>query len=228
MDIESTIRWFEEIAAVEISPMPNTSVRQWGIVQPLYSVGKTTKWITDAQSALESVFPIGHSIMKRWYAVLDIKTDFGFSSSAIISSARAVFSSALDLMKTGHLTSLVTSIRTDTVTEVLDQAEVLLGKKYLAAAAVLAGGALETHLHYLCDLNEIKWQGDGSIGAYNSAIATERKNGKEIYSSAYGKLITAWADFRNAAAHTPTKFDANQDDIRSMVNGIRDVIARTT
>jgi len=55
---------------------------------------------------------------------------------------------------------------TETIEDVLCQAESLLARHdAVVAAAVLAGGALETHLRHLCERWAIDWLGKGSISA---------------------------------------------------------------
>ena len=62
----------------------------------------------------------------------------------------------------------------------------------------------------------------------HSAIARVRNAGNEIYSATEGKNVTAWGGRRNDAAHKPTEFKASAEEVRLMIEGIRQFVARTT
>jgi len=183
--------------------------------------------VTDAETALEAVFPPGHVTRKRWVAVMTgerIARDYGTTH---LKQGLGTVQSALALLESGRLRGLIDGVRAETMAELLDQAEILLKKEYLIAAAVLAGGALETHLLHLCQRNELPWVGDGSISKYDQPIAQARKVGTvEVYSGTDSKLVTGWGGIRNDAAHEPTKFKHSAADVRLMLEGIRQFIAR--
>jgi hypothetical protein len=100
-----------------------------------------------------------------------------------------------------------------------------------AAAAVIAGGALETHLLGLVERFGIGWKehGDRGIATYNNAIAAYRKKnaGALLYAAATTDLISGWAKMRNDAAHEPLvaakKYSPEQ--IKQMIDGVRVLIA---
>lgn len=100
--------------------------------------------------------------------------------------------------------------------------------EFQTAAAVIAGGALETHLHDLCVRNGITWNGEGSVTKYNDAIAQARNAGNRIYSATDGKSVTSWGGRRNDAAHKPAEFDGTQAEVRTMIDGIRQLVGKTT
>lgn len=232
MNAKQTIAWFEEIAAKKITLHPRqvTVGAAGSIKAERYELREAGAWFTEAQSALESVCPAEHAVRKRWEAAIiaDQQDPRGMASPKLIDTARSIFDSALSQLKTGRLRTLVTGIQAETISELLDQAA-LLAKDYGLAATVIAGGALETHLLHLCKLHGISWQGAGSISAYNDAIAQDRNNtGREIYSAAYGKQITAWGGYRNVAAHQPTTFTLTADDVRRIIDGARQFVAQTS
>jgi hypothetical protein len=94
------------------------------------------------------------------------------------------------MLRAGRLSSRVAGIQAETVDEVLEQSAALNSDKHTVAAAVLAGGALETHLRHLCLRAGLSWPGEGSIEKYNSAAGKACKAGRELYSTNYGKLVT--------------------------------------
>jgi hypothetical protein len=144
----------------------------------------------------------------------------------LFDGARGVFRSAYDQLKNDRLGSIADGIFAESVSELLDQAQALNDKNYVVAAAVIAGGALESHLLHLCRKNQLTWSGDGSIEKYNGAIGQARNDGTEIYSVTYGKLVTAWGGFRNEAAHAPGSFARSPQEVGSMILGIREFVAR--
>jgi broad specificity polyphosphatase/5'/3'-nucleotidase SurE len=123
---------------------------------------------------------------------------------------------------------LIHSVKDQTVSGLLDQADALIEGDYLVAAAVLAGGALETHLRHLCDRHGITWEGEGSIGAYDRAIAQERdQGGQEIYSAADSKSVSAWSAMRDEAAYEPSRFERTAEEVRGMIRDIRQFVSKT-
>jgi len=194
-----------------------------------------TKWLAEARTALFSVFPSGHPLCRQWDEIFERarrydpnKTEQGLPSYyAHYDQAVAVVHAAWTVLKDGHMRTLTDGVKAETVSEVLDQADGLLGAKHALAAAVMAGGALETHLLHLCVRNKLTWTGDGSIAKYDGAVAQARNSGAvTVYSATDSKLIGAWGKIRNDAAHDPTKFTRSVEDVRRMVEGIREFMAR--
>jgi hypothetical protein len=192
-----------------------------------------TEWLAEVETALHSVFPSGHPILASWQRYLErVRVsswpDNQPHTSRNIDQAVGIVRAAGSVVNDGHLRSVLDGVRADTVFEVLDQATVLLREKYLVAAVVLAGGALETHLRHLCERNALTGSGDGSIGKYDGAIAQARNTGTvEVYKATDGKQVTAWGGMRNYAAHDPTKFKGTNDEVGLMIAGVRDFLART-
>jgi hypothetical protein len=94
--------------------------------------------------------------------------------------------------------------------DILEQAEHLLSNGYKDAAAVLTGAVLESSLRKLCDKRGV---------AYTSKETMEPLNVKLAKAGAYQrmtqKMITAWGDVRNNAAHGD--FDKySEADVRQM------------
>ena len=230
------IAWFEEIAQRKITFHDKHTVkgkRGMGFTQPArFELAEASTWFTDAQSALESAFPPGHAVMKRWNAALKQVDESGPSamdSPSLVRAAQAIFQSALAQLKAGRLKTLTQSVQAETVTELLDQANALLGGGYAVAATVITGGALETHLGHLCQQHGLSWTGSGSISKYDQAIAQHRsQTGQEVYSGADSKQVIAWGGKRNDAAHDPANFAHSDAEVRLMIDGIRQFVARTS
>src|SRR5581483_12415080 len=125
--------------------------------------------------------------------------------------------------KDGRIRNLVDAVRIETEDDLLDQAQVLLKGNYVAAAAVIAGGALEAHLRHLATKNGLTVAGDGSISKYDAAISQARNAATAfVYPATDSKLVTGWGGIRNDAAHDPGSFNRSQDDVRRMIEGIRE------
>ncbi|HYO70447.1 MAG TPA: hypothetical protein VEU33_30640 [Archangium sp.] len=230
MKLNDAIVWFDELAQRSI---PRLHRRGWtnvatGETVSEYEARDAVKWITEAESALKAVFPSGHPLVKRWDSILAPadRNPNQLSEDSVIDAARALFETARSQLKAGRIAGLVDAIHAETTGELLDQAEALLAKGYLAAASVIAGGALESFLRHLCVRNAITWSGEGSITRYESALAQSRNSGNEIISSTDGKLVTSWGGMRNDAAHSPGTFNRRADEVRLMVDGIRHFVAR--
>ncbi len=222
MDAQRLLDWYRELDA------EGERLRSGKSGQSIIKPHLVSDWITRAQSALDEAFPPAHAVQQQWGAMVRSRVNalLEFRNGIAFSAAHGVFKGALKQVEAGRLDKYAATIRTDTVGEVLDLAEDLLQDGHLVAAAVLAGGALETHLHHLCIKHEIRWDGDGSLGAYRQALDTARANGLEVVSSADCKSIGGWADIRNDAAHKPTQFSHTKRQVELMIDGIRDVLAR--
>lgn len=182
-------------------------------------------WATEAEAALRSVFPPAHTLCRNWDQVLASSPDRIFRQGAY--QMLGILRTAAALIREGRLSTLTDEIRAETATELLHQAEELVERNWLAAAAVIAGGALETHLSHLIAKHGLTVTGHGAISAYNQSVARERKAGNSIYSTADHDQVESWGKLRNKAAHTPGEFDRGPDEITLMIEGIRQFVART-
>jgi hypothetical protein len=110
----------------------------------------------------------------------------------------------------------------------LDQAEDRLAHGDLAQAAAVAGAAIETHLRNVISKSGSTPPVPGSISIYKEFIARERKAGSLMaFLDRDLSHITGWGQDRNAAAHQPTAFTRNPQNVRLMIDGIRDLVSRT-
>ena len=217
--------WFEEL-----------DKKRWKGFGPLNPFGPyyqdrdtVSDWMTEARSALGAAFPPRHPVLVAWDALRMgalSPPDFG-GHTPTIDSAAGIFDSAHSQLKAGRIGSLIDGAKAETVGELLDQADQLVGSGYLVAAAVLVGGALETHLLHLCQRAGLTWQGHGTIEKYNGAVAQARKAGNEIYGATDGKQVTGWGGLRNDAAHKPGSFTRTAAEVRTMIDGIRQFIGRS-
>ena len=127
----------------------------------------------------------------------------------------------------GWLISIKSLISAELFADFLDMASHLLEAKYKDPAAVMAGSVLEEHLRQLCHRSNIAVveTKDGRL----THLKADRLNADLTKSNAYSKLdqklITAWLDLRNNAAHG--KYSSyNEEQVRQMLMGITEFMAR--
>jgi hypothetical protein len=138
-----------------------------------------------------------------------------------------VASSLLNDLKAGYLASLKELIHGELFADFLEMAAHLQNEGYKDAAAVIAGGTLETHLRQLCIKHNIDIEVTTPKGL--KPKKADRMNADLSKINAYSKLdhknVTAWLDLRNKAAHgLYSEYSKEQVDL--LVTGIRDFITR--
>lgn len=182
------------------------------------------RWSTQAGSVLAEVFHEHHPVRRAWDLVDQDAEYPGIIHS--LDTLEGIFRGATELVRQGHIGTFAATVQAETLSELLDQADDLASQGHVAASAVVAGGALETHLRHLVDRHGIAFVGDGSMEKYNTAIAQARNAGTVVYSATDGKLVTAWGGIRNEAAHKPMDFKRPVDGVSAMILGIREFLAR--
>lgn len=193
------------------------------------------KFMADAESALSAAFPPLHPLLRQWretHQEAMNSTEGSFVRLEAYRHMTGIFESGhhqLDERRRGDFTSVVRSAAEN---DLLGVAEELLDNKYpTASAAVTAGGALEVHLRGLCERQSVKWEGKDQIENYKAALEREHKaDSSKGITTTDGKLVTGWGGSRNDAAHRPDEFSRTRtsDDVRAMITGVREFIARTT
>jgi hypothetical protein len=221
MKLDEVLAWLEELAH-RFDDQPRMSSDRDADEEPM------REWATEVESAFRSILPDGHIIIRDWNKVMsDIPASQYVADVVHSSGVMGVLNAAISMIKKGRLGSLVDSIRAETESELLDQAELLLSRDFLPAGAVIAGGALETHLRRYITNRSLAVTGSGSISAYNGAVGQARKDDpNRHYSANEGKLVEAWGGIRNDAAHSPGTFPHSKDRVAQMIAGIREFIAR--
>jgi len=223
MDEQSLLAWFEQID-VRISQAFTPGTHQYAVRAAV---------LTEMQTALESVFPPAHAVLRRWEDARSresqaLQSDHGGKLDFVQDELVEIFRMAHRLLKEGHARRFADGIRAETIMQCLDQADTLARTGYATAAMVLAGGALESHLRTLCLRFSLSWQGNGSIGSYKQALDQARNQGTQnVVSSSDSSQIDSWAKERNDAAHTPMCFVKTAQEVLHIVEGIRQFLGRT-
>ena len=127
----------------------------------------------------------------------------------------------------GWLSTVKSLVSAELFADFLEMAEHLLETGYKDPAAVMAGSVLEEHLRQLCQnrgLN-IAEEKEGKMQPKKADRLNADLCKAEAYAKLDQKVITAWLDLRNNAAHG--KYAAyNADQVTQMLNGVAEFIAR--
>jgi hypothetical protein len=145
MDEQSVLTWFKQIDE-RIFQVFTPGTHQ-------YAVRAAVR--TEMQTALESVLPPSHAVLRRWEdarsrASQALQSDFGGRLDFVQAELVEIFRVAHRLLQEGHARRFADGIRAETNMQCLDQSDALARTGYAAAAMVLAGGALASHLRALC------------------------------------------------------------------------------
>lgn len=129
----------------------------------------------------------------------------------------------------GWLFTLKGLVAAELFSDFLEMAEHLLATGYKDPAAVMSGSVLEEHLRQLCvkhglDVEEVKDERVVPIKAdrLNANLAR-----KDVYTKLDQKLITAWLDLRNKAAHGKYE-EYTSEQVRQLISGVTEFMVRVS
>lgn len=198
-----------------------------------YDPRHMSEWVVKAHGALHAAFPPEHAVLKLWEAALTGTQEghiYALANESVGSALIAAFKAGSTLLREGRLGSVWEAVRAEAVTGLLDQATALAEENAVIAAVTLAGAALELHLKHLCQRNQLQGQGPASIASYDAAISATRSdsNRREIYGANDSKQIQVWSALRHESVHRPTLFEGTKPEADRMIEGIRQLVARTS
>lgn len=109
----------------------------------------------------------------------------------------------------------------------ISMAEHLLDAGYKDPAAVMAGSVLEEHLRQLSLKNSLPVEDDrdGDLVPRKADRLNAELAKANVYSKLDQKLVTAWLDLRNNAAHGKYETYASEQ-VRQMIQGVIEFMAR--
>jgi len=130
-------------------------------------------------------------------------------------------------LKAGYLSTFTELIHGEIFADFLEMADYLCREGYKDAAAVIAGGTIESHLRQLCIKNgiEVEIQTQKGIEPKKADLMNSELSKNSIYSKLDQKNVIAWLDFRNKAAHARYS-EYSKDQVELFIAGIRDFITR--
>lgn len=129
----------------------------------------------------------------------------------------------------GWLFTVKGLVASELFADFITMAEHLFEAGYKDPAAVMAGSVLEEHLRQLCIKHKLETEDerDGKQIPRKADRLNADLTKVDIYTKLDQKLITAWLDLRNNAAHG--KYDAySAEHVKQMIAGILGFIARVT
>lgn len=139
-----------------------------------------------------------------------------YETEISLACCKSILLAAKDDYESGYLFSIRSLIKAEDSVEILDQANDLLASKYKDPACILAGVALEIALKELSVQNNIPIQ---RMDAMNTELCK-----KGIYNMGMQKQVTAWAHWRNKAAHGEWN-EYKPEDVEDMIKGVTRFIA---
>ena|ERR1700677_1257595 len=102
-------------------------------------------WVTQAEAALEAVFPPEHACRRSWKHATLADEQMFLHDRIQISGLLGVFEAAKDMLASGRIGNLIDTVRAESCDELLDQADVLLAKGHLLTWFA-AHDKLESHI----------------------------------------------------------------------------------
>lgn len=166
-------------------------------------------------------------------AVIDIAPSTEFSTrlekigrSWDIDDLTEVLSGLINQIECGYHTSTATLAHAEVFGDIFDSAVHLVESGYKVPAVVISGVSLEAHLRLLAQQNGIETSAENGRSKSASSLNDELAK-KAVYDKTQQKLITAWQDMRNAAAHgTKTNDEFDESYVRHMIEGVALFISR--
>lgn len=175
--------------------------------------------VTRGRSAIDRVAR-GSVYQKQIEDLISWKPYFSARPEGIMGILKALHSD----LANGYLNTVVELVHGEVFGDFLDMASYLHKEGYKDDDAVISGSSLEAHLRQMWNKLSIP-----ITDASEKPKKADRMNadlaGAEAYSKGDQKIITAWLDIRNNAAHG--KYDEyTKEQVALMIDGIRDFINR--
>jgi hypothetical protein len=147
----------------------------------------------------------------------------GYRVDLIVGIVRAL---KMDL-EDGYLSSFSELVRGEMFESLIEMAEHMVDEGYKDAAAVIAGASLESHLRLLSNKYGVSldFTAKDETTKIKKAESLNQELGKTAYNLFDQKLITAWLDLRNNAAHgNYAEYDKNH--VVKMIDWVGDFISK--
>ena len=148
---------------------------------------------------------------------------YGVTNGYIIEPLLGILKALRADYAAGYMTTVEELIHADLFSDFLEMAAHLINQGYKDPGAVLVGSVLEEHLRKLCLKNDRAV----SVGSNYKKADTLNADlaSAQVYSKLDQKIITAWLDLRNKAAHGRYA-EYTKDQVQLMLEGVRDFVAR--
>jgi hypothetical protein len=183
-----------------------------------------SKWFSQTATCLTDIFGEDHT-----YA-LNFKNTCSMPNFPNVDGGIGILTAAKEDIENGYLNGLFGIISAEIFSDFLDMADHLLEEKYKDPAAIVVGISLEAHLKHLCKKNAIETSiidTNGNIKHKKASVLNNDLCKAGIYNKLEEKMITAWIDLRNKAAHGQFS-EYTIDQVKNMSLSITDFISRTS
>ncbi len=170
------------------------------------------EWATNVLSLLLRVFGENSPQYRNFYEHYKASSSWYF----YFENCRGIFLAAKEDYESGYLFTVRGLIKSEDSTDILEQASQLIAGGFKDPACVLAGVALEIALKELCLRNKIV---QGKIEAMNVELCK-----LSVFNTGMQKQITAWAHWRNKAAHGQWN-EYKETDVEDMIRGVTRFVA---
>jgi hypothetical protein len=125
-------------------------------------------------------------------------------------------------LELGSLDSITELLHATIFDDFISMAQHLIDEGYKDAAAVICGGTLESHLRRLCSRKGIDTTENDK---HKKVQRLNQDLGKVAYSRYDQKMVTAWLDIRNSAAHGHYD-DYSSEHVQQFIDWLQDFIKR--
>ncbi|MTI47658.1 MAG: DUF4145 domain-containing protein [Firmicutes bacterium] len=174
---------------------------------------KLNSWLTKTKNIVEITFGLNSPHYKEFERI----TNGGVYNASTVNGVQGFLIGALDDLEHGLLVGHEFVIAGEVFDSVLEEAKYLNSKGHKDAAAVLGRVVIEDSLKRLARQEEID---DG----FKATRLNDELKKINKYTQPQWRLVQAWLDLGNAAAHGQFN-DYNDEDIKKMLEGIEQFIA---
>jgi hypothetical protein len=174
--------------------------------------GPYREWVTNALNLIQRTF--GESSI-HFKHLSQLYADFGISEYHFAGSF-SLFKAAKEDYEGGYLFNVRTLAKAEILADAMGQAKELVHAGYKDPACILARVSLEAALKDLCDQHNIP---HAKLDKMNGDLCKAN-----VYNMAKQKLVTAWSDIGNKAAHGDWSSYTLQD-AAAMVQGVEALVA---
>ncbi|MEV0271156.1 hypothetical protein AB0H43_20450 [Hamadaea sp. NPDC050747] len=177
-----------------------------------------------ALAVIERVVGRQHSYYEQ---ALKCVESYGIAHPFAFTQVHGVLQGLRADVENGYLDHVRVLVHAAMFTDFVEMADHLLAEGYKDPAAVLLGGALESHLRNLAALHGISLEEPDRSGKLKPkrAQALNQELGKVVYNTLQQKKITAWLDLRNSAAHAKY-VDYDGADVQQFSQSLQDFLLR--
>jgi len=146
-----------------------------------------------------------------------------------VETAAGILRAARDELAGGWLHTTKGLVSAEMFADFLEMAEYLLAQGYKDPAAVMIGGVLEEHLRQLCHANgiDVEIVTTSKLVPKKADVLNSDLAKAEVYSKLDQKIVTAWLDLRNKAAHGKYS-EYTIEQVNLMRQGVTEFVARVT